>query len=64
MCHQPHGLEASAKCDFVHPVRRTTSAREDNWDESSGAVTDRAHPSHASGTNEAQFFRLPSEARV
>jgi hypothetical protein len=64
MCHLPHGLDSPANCNFVHPVRQTTSAREDNWDESSGAVTDRAHPSHALETNEAQFFRLPSGARV
>ena len=65
---EPHGLTADSTRDIVHAVRRIASAREDNWDESSGsttgrtgdraAITHRAHPSHASATNEGQFRSL------
>jgi hypothetical protein len=59
-----HGLERIAIARSVRSVRRMTSSTGDNQGRIARAVTDRAHPSHASTTNESQFLRLQHEARV
>lgn len=52
--YAPFPRQQSSTRNYIH-----TSSRGDG-----AAVTDRAHLSHASATNETQFHRLPIEALV